>query len=522
MLAIFSQTGYTGQQANYLPFSYQNIDTTPPQIIQNAKQGILDAFVDKFKQINASNTKLQNMGQDQLETIFSEWNLSAGGSFAQEFSDGLAKELNNEILTSAGMKGEFAAYLDSDEYTDITERVAQWAGQADQILKMINERLNTYIRILLDMEDEVMLEKILEIQQKTGKPISDPRLAKYEGRTFSSSQQQQLSAKVVKNIDNLGKIIDSLAATAGGKAGSVKYETKNGNIFSPTKLLNVAGGAINVIGSEGIHEPLTAWQANHIKSVRDNQILSPIEQLFGSSGGRLIGKTNNASNLGQGKMSGKQEKNDIDIMWTNDVFSINFPVSDKLKQSNNGRKNNANMGIAGRKLTPQNISLGELLAMTLIGTPAWFEQHLGVVIYSHAGNYTTYADHVPGLFMHAYVQWENFKEAAKYIALFRALVGTGVGQDFAALTIINERPISIYHILKQADNSKLINWNSWKGNIKSIPDFFSLRSQVSGKYNGKDWPEKDTRINQQAAEIKKIYAKKYSIEINLGAMANII
>jgi hypothetical protein len=37
------------------------------------------------------------------------------------------------------------------------------------------------------------------------------------------------------------------------------------------------------------------------------------------------------------------------------------------------------------------------------------------------------------------------------------LVGTGVGQDFAALTIINERPISIYHILKQADNSKLIN-----------------------------------------------------------------
>ena len=47
-------------------------------------------------------------------------------------------------------------------------------------------------------------------------------------------------------------------------------------------------------------------------------------------------------------------------------------------------------------------------------------------------------------------------EAAKYVALFRALVGTGMDGDFAALFIVNNTVFSVYDILNNVDNSKII------------------------------------------------------------------
>ena len=510
--------------AALLPFFVSDINTSLPNIIQNAKDQIMTDFIQGFQYHNKNFNWSGDAEKDrqQVELIFDQWKIKNDSSIASELSQNYAELMDNQILTGGGLSGAFEAYLASEDYSAISTYAEKYVARAQKVLELIANKLRNYISVLSSIEEPEKLRRIIALYQQTGYPISDSFLAKYNNEKINVNQ---FNAKVETNLTNLEGIIQALASAGVSEKGTSIhgiYQKDEGSkgIYSPQKLLSLAIAAFNNIGSEGIHESLTAFGASKVGE-HALKIRQEATDTFINSGFRVIGSSNEGQNKGivGTKMEGKQLKPDVKITWQGDTWSLEFGVSDKLRQ---GRGAIGTHGQPIGEVRPQGIYLGELLAMSIQnGDTSFFEQNWSALL-SGPGKYSAFNSITINEAVNA---WNDFKNAAKYIALFRGLVGTGLEGDFASILVVNSTVFSIYDILKNVDSwtfsgggiSQAVRW------YQEIPDFLELRTQVSGKYGKGNYPkQKDSRVIEQRKAIDTIYNKKYYIELQLSTLMSVL
>lgn len=505
-----------------LPFFVSDITANPPSIIQNAKDQIMTDFIQGFQHHNKNFNWTGNAEKDkkQVELIFDQWKLKNDGSLAQELSQKYAELIDGQILSGGGLYGDFENYLNSDSYAAISKGAERYVARAQKVLELIANKLGAYMDTLRLIEEPEKLRRIIAVYQQTGRPVSESFLAKYNNQKINTTG---FNAKVESNLKNLEGIINALAAAGVSEKGTAihgVYESDGKSISSPQKLLSLAIAAFNNIGSEGIHESLTAFGASKVKE-RSIEIWDECTNAFIESGFKVIGSSNEGQNVGEKgtKVDGQQLKPDVKITWKGNTWTLEFGVSDKLRQ---GRNAIGNEGQPIGTVAPQGIFLGELLAMTLQnGNTSFFEQNWSALLSGPGRRYKTFNN---SSIISAAELWNNFKDAARYIALFRGLVGTGLEGDFASILVVNSTVFSVYDILKNVNSSKntgggmsyAVRWQ------KEIPEFLELREQISGNYQKGNYPEQNERIAEQQAMIEEIYNKKYYIEIQLSTLMSVL
>ena len=505
-----------------LPFFASDIGSSTVQIRQMSKDIILRDFVSQFKKVNQAASQVQNLSKEQIKTLLKQWNSTSPESFGEQYSGELAK-YTNEYLSGAGLMQEIESFLQTKDYTNL-ENSDKAASRAQKALEIINNRLGNYKSILEGIAesgpnanlDPITLEKIISLYNQSGNPVNAPE---FQGQTLilPSSVQTENSNKVQTALSNLEQIISVLQSIAGGGKGALTGVGKdNRTITNPTEILRLAVSAFNNIGSEGIHEPLAAHIANVVKLKGNTEVIDVVDKMFRSvSGFSVHGESYMTANLGAKgtKMAGAQLKPDIELRWDLGSFQIIFPTSNKLRQSK--RNFNKTTGSTFGNLHPQGITLGELLGMTLTSSPKWFEAGWSAILNAPMGRHTYQIDNEQGFFLPYEAKWQEFKHNAKYIALYRALIGTGITGDFAALLIVNDKVFSMYDILEQVENPAVVRWSL---SHSQIPSFNELRQEISGEFTDNIPKDASSRISSQTSAIEQIYNKKYYIEIQLRAL----
>jgi len=506
--------GNQGVSSSNLPFFLKDVRGSAPAILQTNKDIILSDFLKGFKQVNSDVPQLKSMTKEQLRTLLNQWNSKNSGSLGEELGNNIANYIDKQIVTGAGIQAAFEAAINDNNIRNINNPAQRATAAAEEALKIITDKLTIYKDILKQVEEPALLMKVLEIHDSFNKPYSDPDLNKYNGRILSEAEKTRLSTKVSNNFSTLQDVVHTLQALS---KGTYSLDGKD-PIQTVKSLMKTATGCFGAVGGEGIHEIIGEHAANIVKTTGEDEVVNKTTSLFQQSGGKVSGSSNLGHNVGElgTKMAGKQLKPDIEIWWDINGVTINLPVSMKARQST------SNYTVGGKTIgtvRPQGIQLGELLAMTLNSTAStkWYEQGLGAVLHTPSKNDADLAD----AYQPFIESWNEFKKAAKYTALFRALVGTGITGDFAALFIVNDTVFSVYDILNNADNSTVIRWGTgYNGKDLGIPDFDTMVSQVGGKYRDSDGKipthaEAGGRISEEQGWIKALWNTKIYIEIQL-------
>ena len=508
---IKGNTSYKSAAIDGLSAFYTDTDDSPPTLLQNSKDQILTDFLHAFKQAQGASMdpRIKSMNKAQLKALLSEWNSVDKQGIGAMLSDEMATELQKNILTGRDIGKDIEA-IRTSEGADVEGPASIGAEVVQKELDKVKNILGGYIDILQNGQDNLLLMKIVSLYQEAGGKISDTDLAKYNGLTLTNTDTALNIGKVSKALDDLANRISELQGMSLSEP-----------ISSFSKITSSIKKDFNQIGSEGIHESLGAHSAN-VVGKRINDMLEPIlpSNLFKGSSWTIISESNMAGNTGLAgtKMSGKQQKDDIIITWTDGTYTINLPVTMKARYSAANYNPKMSRNIFGT-LTPQSINLGELIDMNYSSkTP--LEKAWNTWLSGKEGAYTSYigADK-DSKYPNLVSNWEDFKEAAKYTALFRGLVGTGVNKDFSALLIVNSTIFSVYDILEQADTPKIIRWSGYTG---PPPSFIEIANSVTGNYSKGNWPEDihDTTKHQEI--INRWYSKKYAIEIQLSNLSAIL
>lgn len=494
-----------------LPIFFTDVIQNSPTILQTTKDTILSDFLHGFKSINTQSPELQKINKSQLQQLLSQWKSSSPDSIGEKLGEEMAEEIQNKMLTGAHILDnlEMIENARNNGGYNVNDIIAPTVDNLEKGLQNIKNRLLDYMKILYESGDIILLQKIISVYESTGTVVSDPELRKYSGVKFPITELQATKNKVDSALATLQQNLNQL-----GSMG-----TENGTPLS--KLDTVLRGcrsALSEIGSEGIHEGLGAHCANIVAGEVDKHVFTPLGNIWKGTGSnwRIIGFAHEGSNKGTiGKLNGEQKKDDIVVKWTNGSYIINLPISMKARYS--AKNYNPKTGGLRGELTPQGISLGELIDMTYKTKPKVFEEAWGSILVAPEGKLTDRVDSHGSGYPLLIKSWNEFKEAAKYVALYRALVGTGIENDFAALLIVNDKIFSVYDILAQADNPKIVRWANGKG----IPEFGDIMFEVSGKYGKGNWPSQSERIVEERSAISKIYMKKYFIAIQLSAISKI-
>ena len=503
-----------------LPFFLEGASLeAAPKILQTNKDVILKDFLKGFKQVNAGVPELKSMTKDQLKMLLREWNSTTPDSLGAEYGDLLAQELDKNIFTGAGLAAAFDNAMAKEGISDIKNVSERYAAEAQKILELISDRLEVYMSTLKGLQEPALLEKVLETYELTGKPIVDPDLKNYNSWQLTPQERARLSQKLSSNIEKLKEIIQELNTMSKGEAVS----TKDG-IKKPKTLLKSASSCFGTLGGEGIHEVIGEHSANLIKVRGKQEVVDRATMSFQQAGWKVTATSNSGQNVGlaEGKMKGQQKKPDINIYWDMGGVVIELPVSMKMRQSE--QNYNFKTGQTKGAVSAQNIALGELLAMTLHSraSTAWYEKGLSAILDAPRGDAASLkADYIP-----FEESWQEFKEASKYVALFRSFVGTGIdGDDFATLFVVNDTVYSMYDILDQVDNNSVVRWGtSYWGKDLGIPSFSDMVKKVGGSYRegSGNIPSKNEIAERQQEElnaIKSLWNKKITIELQLTNLA---
>lgn len=503
-MALIQYLQQERQASSNLPFMLVDATASFPDIMQNAKDQILIDFRTRFSQdvVKKNNIPLT---EQEIENIFTQWNsITKGDTFGKELTNKLTEYMDNKIFTGANIQADIEkAYL-AMGWEEQQINSDKYVGDLQQILDVFQKRLNNYLEILYSIEEDFYLKKIIDLYRLTGKQPSEKFMSRYKNIKITPEQEANLDIRFNSNLNNLIDIMHSLNVINKKMSGVIVPA----DLFSDEKT--GIQSSLNSISGETIHEPLTAWLINN-KLGQDKEILSKLEDIFKTSNFKVTAETT-GQNIGpEGtKMAGEQLKEDVGVTWDSDNFKIHFGVSNKLRQSQKNLSTKTGKLIGS--VSPQSISLGELVSMSIQnGTPLAYEQGWSALLQSPSNkgkwNLKPWED-----------SWVKFKETAKYVALFRALIGTGLEGDFASIFIVNDKVFSGYDILKKVDDiqgrSKIVRWK------ESLPDYTDIKRDVDEPYQEK-WPKKteaENRQTKQKAIIDAWYKKKYHIEIQLKAL----
>lgn len=494
---------------NLADFYSEALDS-PCGLLQNSKDQILNDFLQGFKakQQWNSDPRLNSISIDQLKALLKD-HTNVGkdkGKIGEELGKELASELQKKILTGAVLSGNVEA-VRLQGGADVESGASANAAAIQKELDKIKDAIGGYIEILKNGQDNLLLIKLVSMYQKAGGTFTHDELSRFNGMTLNS----------VNSASNLSKVSSALDAL------SEKIAILQGQANSPFKtlegLVDSAKQNLNEIGSEGIHESLGAHVTNVVATKVNTDLMTHLDpkKLFTGEGWKIVSVSNATSNLGQvGKMKGKQQKDDIIITWTNGVYTIDLPVSMKARYS--ARNYSVSTGRLKGNLYPQGIALGELIDMSFRSRSV-LENAWSTWLTEPKGYYTTYmGDKKASLYPLVIQDWNTFKEQAKYTALFRALVGTGINEDFSALLIVNSSIFSIADILDLSDNSRVVRWK------EPLPDFIEIASDTASLFDTLRWPDVGDPIRYDFVRsiLKTWYQKKYYIEIQLTNLASVL
>ena len=523
-------------QTNYLHFHTFNIESTPPTVIQNAKQQILQDFAFGFKQ----NTKkltvapFNTMSFEEMRMWLKDWTSGyQGGIIGQEMADTIAEKLQSDPYTGAGIvKGFNETFSKGGRVSLAGKNVAE---QCDYVMDLIWNYLSRYCQVFDENGEDALLLKCLELAQigaNGGSKSAADILAKYNNKKIPVAAQNSLSAKVQSNFATLSKILEQAQQAAamgrGGAGITTMRNTFGDKKWTPKKMAKQLGSIFNALGGEQVGEIVGSAAAVEVLQKGDKEVIRRLEQMFAASGGKIVvgvAKTGEDTiQIGDGLPI--QQKGDWSIVIQKGRVVVRIPVSSKLYQG----------GSNGKKYTPigepfngiiaaQTIGLDQLLAITLNGSVDWLEQHMAALSRVPQGRWADLGNQGDPA---AYALWKEFKEAAKYTGLFRALVGTGAktksGIDFAALLIVNNQIYSMADILK-AFVIKPELFMAGKGNgPDNIPNWTEVRQAIAGPFYGQHMGEIDInqRLSTQYSAIRTLYGKKYNFEINIGMIKGVI
>lgn len=519
-------------QSNYLHFHMSSIDVEPPVIIEDAKSQILTDFAYGFAKLNSpSSWRLQNMNFEQLRSFLEVWKSAPSNNHAagQAMADMIAEKLQLDAYTGTGIeKGFNQAFEHYGSFNSLSS--TEVLAEADYLLTEIERLLTSYINAFWGLEEPALLDKSFQLYQQ-GKKVSSNIFSKFNSRMFTQPDIQNIDAKVESTFSTLENILTTLnevasmgrAGMSGGQIASA-LTAKEITKFDPVSLAKSVGSIFNALGGEAIGETVGAYAAQHLKEKDLKEVDEMIKQLFNTNGFTTV--TTDTS-LGQSRVNVGghmvQQKGDWSIIIQNGDIIVNIPASQKLYQpatSGNAQSSYITAKMLPLSITAQSIGLNSLLQMTLSNPTtgmSWFEQHLAVLSRDdedivNMGS----ADSV------AVNLWNDFKEAAQWLGLFRALVGTGgatkQGIDFAALLIVNNQIFSIADILKHLTTGQT------QFLFPPLPDFDTIRTDVSGSF-GVGTPINEINIKErqqtQYREIRKWWGKRFKIEIDMAMAASL-
>lgn len=509
---IRGSKNYSNAASNMLPAFWSETVDSPPFLLQASKDQILTDFLKGFKAAQGLNMdpRIKNMNKNQLKALLSEWNSVKKDTIGDMLGQEMAEEIQGKILTGAGLDKDIEA-IRLDGGADVQSPASQGAEEIQKALDKIKNALGGYIEILKNGQDNFLLMKIISLYYEAGGILTDSDLSYFNGLTISNSDTAINIGKVNAALNSLQ---DKIAQLQGN---SVAHP-----FSSLDSLMKGAKKNLNQIGSEGIHESLGAYAANVVGEKINSGLMPNLKpsNLFKGSNWTIISESNATTNLGIiGKMDGQQQKDDIIIKWANGTYSISFPVTMKARYSSANYNPKTSNKVFGT-ITPQNIALGELLDMAYRSKTV-FEKAWGTWLSSPAGYHTFYIGEDKDILYPNLIQsWNDFKKTAKYLALFRGLVGTGVNKDFSALMIVNSTIFSVYDILEQADTENIIRWSGYTG---PPPEFVDIAEDVTGNYSKGNWPESlNSNVSEHQAIISKWYSKKYAIEIQLSNLSAVL
>ena len=511
---IRGEKNYQNAATSNLPAFYTKTEDSPPFLLQSSKDQILQDFLRGFKQAQSINVdpRLKNINKDQLKSLLSEWNSVNKNTIGEMLGKEMADEIQGKVLTGAGLDRDIESIRLSGG-ADVDGPAGKAAEEIQKALTKIKDALGGYIAILKNGQDNMLLMKLVSMYQEAGGAFSDGDLSYFKGLVLNEQDTALNVKKISSALDSLSAKIAQLQ----GQSVSHPYQTLQG-------LMDAAKQNLNQVGSEGIHESLGAHAANVVGSKINEEVMPKLKpsNVFTGSNWTIKSESNMSSNLGKvGKMKGQQQKDDIIIQWTDGTYTISLPVSMKARYSSANYNPNFSTTKVFGTISPQNISLGELIDMAYRSKTV-FEKAWGAWLSSPAGRKHTFyiGEDKEDLYPNLINSWNSFKETAKYLALFRGLVGTGNNKDFSALLIVNSTIFSIYDILEQADTSKIVRWSGYSG---PPPDFIEIADSVSGNYDTGNWPtSNESRITEQQSIINHWYGKKYAIEIQLSNLASIL
>ena len=506
--------------AGSLPLFLSEADNTPPAIVDASKEAMKKAYGQGLAQYNAKSgapgggTSVLTDYKKILK-MMELWDREDFGKlFADEIVDNLQQAVgkNIEEVYRRVLTGSSTGKISSSK---------SYGEKSVAALKAVQEQVDMLMTSLGQLDPKDAYHKALqELKKYVDSELAvNKEVLKYTGKPEKNIKWDSLSGKGEGKLDSTVKRIHNIVAQiAQGNLGGIEN-------LSPADVIKKLNSLFNSLQGEGWHEYLVEASINQVNKKVENEVFKPLREAFSRQGFTFVGVSastvaNNAYGAEGTKMQGRQIKGDLVAVLVSEggvVFHVPISAKKRLGQKNWTPPSGGKGGTHG-KVHVQSISIGELLAMTLVsGNASYYEHGWGVYLLAPEGKHSNKVEESD--LSGRETSWRDFQKAAKMIGMYRALMGTNVGTDgkgtdFAGVFWVNEKVYSMGYLINRAKRSFLMGetWNGVGGN--QFPGYFqAVKRPTKSEVNSK------TRASRVRSDIETLYKKKINFTINLDALA---
>lgn len=503
-----------------LPFFLSEANNIPPAMVDASKNAMLKAYTKGLAKYNKKSSAPGSEASlltehEKILKMMSLWDREDFGKlFADEIVDNLQQAVgkNIEDVYRRVLTGSSTGKITSSKTYGEKSLAALVAvkTQVDSLMTTLGQ---------LDPEDAYYVA-LQELKKYIDSELAvESKILKYTGKPEKNIKWDSLSGKGKGKLASTVKRIHNIVAQiAQGNLGNIEN-------LSPADVIKRLNKLFVSLQGEGWHEYLIEASINQVdKKVRDEVFKPAIEAFAKHKDFTVIGISastvaNDAYGAEGTKMQGRQIKGDlVAVIVTEDGVIFRVPISAKkrLGQYNWTPPAGGKGGTHGKVLV-QGVSIGELLAMTLVtGNASYYEHGWGAYILAPEGRSSRKVEESD--LSGREISWRYFQKEAKMVGMYRALMGTNVntngkGTDFAGVFWVNEKIYSMGYLIERAANAFSMG-ETWNGvGENEFPGYFQAvkrptRSEVKSK-------NRESRVR---ADIETLYKKKMNFKVNLDAL----
>ena len=521
MTTVFNSVQRAGLSgAGALPLFLSRSNNTPPAMVDTSKDAMLRAYAKGLSQYNKkSSVSGKNASLlDDYDKILRMMDLWDREDFEKLFADEIVDNLQQAV--GKNIEEVYRRVLTGSSTGKITSSMS-YGKKSLAALTAVKEQVDTLIATLGQLNPEDAYHAALqELKKYVDSELAvEDKILKYTGKPKNSVTLNSLSGKGEGKLASTVKRIHNIVAQiAQGNLGGIDK-------LSPADVIKRLNSLFASLQGEGWHEYLVAASINQVNKKVEDEVFKPIREAFSREGFTFVGVSastvaNDAYGAEGTKMQGRQVKGDLVAVLVSDggvIFHVPISAKKRLSKRNWTPPSGGQGGTHG-KVIVQSISIGELLAMTLVaGNASYYEHGWGVYLLAPEGKHSREVKESD--LSDRESSWRDFQEAAKMVGMYRALMGTNVntnskGTDFAGVFWVNEKIYSMGYLINRAADSLLMGerWNGIGGN--QFPDYFQAVKRPT-----KSEVESKTRESRVRSDIETLYKKKINFTINIYALA---